>query len=58
MIKLAQQKIILTNVEPDINATADELANVVIWRLGLMPRKKGSTEKMNKVLIELYESLV
>jgi hypothetical protein len=55
VVKLAQQKIILTNIEPDINATADELANVVIWRLGLMPRKKGSTEKMNKVLIELYE---
>lgn len=48
-------KIILTDIEPSINATSDELADVAICRLGLMPRKKGSTEKMNKVLIELYE---
>jgi len=26
-----------------------------VARLGLIPRKKGSTEKMNRVLIELYE---
>lgn len=48
-------KIILTNVEPDINANSEELADVLIQRLGLMPRKKGSTEKMHRVLIELYE---
>jgi len=49
------RKIILTNVEPGINPKSDELADVIITRLGLMPRKKGSTEKMNQVLIELYE---
>ena len=48
-------KIILTGIEPGINPNSDELANVIVTRLGLMPRKKGSTEKMNKVLIELYE---
>ena len=49
------QKIILTNIEPDINANSEEQAVVLIQRLGLMPRKKGSTERMHKVLIELYE---
>ena len=55
MVIFTQNKIILTNFEPDINANSDELASVLIQRLGLMPRKKGSTEQMNKVLIELYE---
>jgi len=48
-------KIILTNIEPGINPDSHDLANSVIYRLGLMPRKKGSTERMNKILIELYE---
>jgi len=52
---IIEQKIILTNAEPDINSTGDQLASVVINRLGLMPRKKGSTEKMNQILIQLYE---
>lgn len=52
---MAQQKIILTNVEPNMNASSEELAQVIIQRLGLMPRKSGSTDKMNRVLIELYE---
>ena len=49
------EKIILTNSEPNINANSEELATIIIERLGLMPRKKGSTERMNLVLIELYE---
>lgn len=48
-------KIILTNHEPGIGANSDELANIIINRIGVMPRKKGSTERMNTVLIELYE---
>jgi hypothetical protein len=52
---MAQQRIILTNAEPNMNASGEELADIIIHRLGLMPRKKGSTEKMNKVLVELYE---
>jgi len=55
VIIFAKNKIILTNIEPDINANSEEMAGVLIQRLGLMPRKKGSTERMNKVLIELYE---
>jgi len=30
-------KIILTDMEPGINPSSDELANVVVTRLGLMP---------------------
>lgn len=52
---MAQERIILGMAEPDLNASSDELAEVIVQRLGLMPRKKGSTEKMHKVLIELYE---
>lgn len=49
------KKIILTGVEPGMNPDSEELADVIITRLGLMPRKKGSTERMNRVLVELYE---
>ncbi|MFP4403705.1 MAG: hypothetical protein ACOC3X_02020 [Nanoarchaeota archaeon] len=55
MIKVAETKIILKDNEPDINASSEELSKVIIERLGLMPRKKGSTENMYKVIIELYE---
>ncbi|MFW6383533.1 MAG: hypothetical protein ACOCZQ_02720 [Nanoarchaeota archaeon] len=55
MIIFTENKIILTGREPDINAGSTELASILIERLGLMPRKKGSTEKMYNVLIELYE---
>lgn len=55
MVAFTESKIILTGKEPDINAGSEELSNVLIERLGLMPRKKGSTEKMHNVLIELYE---
>jgi len=55
VIDFTEQKIVLSNAEPGINADSLEMANVVVERLGLMPRKKGSTDRMNKVLIELYE---
>lgn len=48
-------KIILTNFEPGISPDADELANVVLCRIGLMPRKQGATDKMHRTLVELYE---
>ena len=48
-------KIILTNVEPGINPSSEELAQTIIARIGLMPRKVGSTEKMFNILIQLYE---
>ena len=55
MIDFATDKIILTNAEPNINANSEELAKMLVERLGLMPRKKGATDKMFHVLIELYE---
>ena len=51
-----QEKIVLTDVMPSsISPDSKELANVIISRIGLMPRKKGSTDQMYKVLIQIYE---
>ena len=55
MIKFKDTKIILTNAEPGLNAGSDDLANIIMARIGLLPRKKGSTDKMHQVLLELYE---
>ena len=48
-------KIILTDAEPGLNPSSEELTKIIIERLGLMPRKKGSTKNMYRVLLELYE---
>ncbi|MBN2566544.1 hypothetical protein JXB02_00490 [Candidatus Woesearchaeota archaeon] len=48
-------KIILTDIEPGMGPDSTELANVIIARIGLSPRKKGSTEEMWRPLVELYE---
>lgn len=51
-----KEKIILTDITPiSVTPDAKELANVIISRIGLCPRKKGSTENMYKTLIEIYE---
>ena len=48
----------LTNIEPSsMNPDSKELAELLIQRMGLSPRKKGSTDSMYKVLIELYERM-
>lgn len=52
---MATPQFILRHSEPTMNPGSDELAHVIIHRMGLMPRKKGSTEKMHRVLIEMYE---
>ena len=49
------QKIVLTENEPGMNANSEELAKVIVNRLGLSPRKEGSTDKMYRTLVELYE---
>ena len=55
---MARRNFILTNIEPSsMNPDSIELAKVIISRIGLMPRKKGSTEDMYKTLIELYERM-
>ena len=48
-------KIILTEIEPNINADSEELSKVIVSRVGLTPRKVGSTENMYQVLIQIYE---
>ena len=53
MVKI--NKIILGTDEPGINPDSKELAMVIVNRLGLNPRKKGSTEHMYNILLELYE---
>jgi len=45
----------LSHIEPSPGASAEELSKIVLERLGLGPRKKGSTEKMHTLLMELYE---
>lgn len=55
MVTIAKQRYILEPIEPTMNPSSEELADAIIQRLGLMPRKKGSTERMHRVLIELYE---
>lgn len=55
MINFRTAKIILTNHEPGISANSEELAKILLCRIGLMPRKSGSTDKMHRTLLELYE---
>ncbi len=50
-------KIIISDHEPSMNPTAEELTKVIMHRMGLMPRKEGATDKMHNVLIELYEKM-
>lgn len=40
-----------------MNPTADELSRIIMHRMGLMPRKEGSTDKMQNVLVEIYEKM-
>jgi hypothetical protein len=49
------KKIVLQDTEPEFNADSDALAKVVASRLGLLPRKRGSTDVMHKLFLELYE---
>lgn len=48
-------KIELDLVEPVELSSSDELAKVILARLGLLPRKKDALAKFHKLLIELYE---
>ena len=55
---MARRAFYLTNIEPtSMNPDSNELAELLIQRMGLSPRKKGSTDSMFKVLIELYERM-
>ncbi len=48
-------KFVLTNKEPGISPSSEELAKIILARIGLEPRKLGSTENMHKVFLMLYE---
>ncbi len=48
-------KIVLTDIEPSLNPNSEELATIILDRVGLTPRKANSTEKMNQTFLELYE---
>lgn len=50
-------KIIISDHEPGMNPTAEELSKIIMQRMGLMPRKEGATDKMHNVLVELYEKM-
>ena len=55
---MARRAYYLTNGEPSsISPDSKELAEIIITRMGLSPRKTGSTDQMYKVLIELYERM-
>jgi predicted transcriptional regulator len=49
------EKITLKNTLPKMGATSQDLAECIIERIGLLPRKKGSTQHMHKTFIEFYE---
>jgi hypothetical protein len=55
VVNFRQAKIVLTNQEAGMNPTSDELAKIIMSRIGLEPRKSGSTDKMFHTFIELYE---
>ena len=55
---MAKRAYHLTNSEPSsVSPDSKELSNVIITRMGLTPRKAGSTDKMYRVLVELYEKM-
>ncbi|MFH1063680.1 MAG: hypothetical protein V1729_01220 [Candidatus Woesearchaeota archaeon] len=55
VIDFKAAKIVLQDHEPSMNPTSEELARIIMMRTGLEPRKSGSTDKMYRVMLELYE---
>ncbi len=55
VIKFKSNKIVLQDHAAPKTATSEELAKIIMSRVGLEPRKAGSTDKMFRTLIELYE---
>jgi predicted transcriptional regulator len=51
------EKITLTNREPGLTTNSDELAQIVLERIGLQPRKTNATQAMHRTLIEFYERM-
>ncbi|MFC1741834.1 hypothetical protein ACFL3V_04835 [Nanoarchaeota archaeon] len=55
MIDFRESKLVLQSHEPGMNPTSEELAKIIMSRMGLEPRKSGATDKMFQILLELYE---
>ncbi len=55
VIDFKPAKIVLQDHEPSMNPTSEELAKIIMARTGLEPRKSGATDKMYRVMLELYE---
>jgi len=49
------EKIVLNDTEPGMNPTSDDLAKVLVERMGLNPRKKNSTQDIYQTFLEFYE---
>ncbi|MEM2115818.1 MAG: hypothetical protein QXD62_04100 [Candidatus Woesearchaeota archaeon] len=49
------KKFVFFDVEEMLNSNSEELAKIICYRLGIVPRKNKSNAGMHKVLIELYE---
>ena len=49
-------KIVMMDTEIGLNPTSEMLAETVMSRVGLLPRKSGSTDKMHNVMLALYEA--
>ncbi|MFW5746876.1 MAG: hypothetical protein ACOCWQ_05000 [Nanoarchaeota archaeon] len=52
---MAKEKFSLAHVEAELGSDSQELAKVIIQRIGLEPRKRGSTDNMHQALLEFYE---
>lgn len=50
-----EDKLVLSTKQAEVGMSAEELAHVIVERLGLVPRKKNATEHTYKLLLELYE---
>lgn len=49
------EKIVIQDKEPEIGANSDQLAETIIARIGLLPRKRGATTSMHRTFVEFYE---
>ncbi|MEM1988817.1 MAG: hypothetical protein QXS41_03190 [Candidatus Woesearchaeota archaeon] len=49
------KKFVFFDIDDYFNANAEELAKIIAYRLGVVPRKNKANAGMHKVLIELYE---
>lgn len=54
---MRKEKIVLIDEEVGLHPDSKEYAMAIMTRMGLLPRKSGSTDKMVNVLLQLYERM-